>query len=69
MMECMAKSTRKAKRARKRHAKSCDGKVPYSTDKSARTAAEKMRAKRGQDTIQAYECQHCGQWHLGNRSW
>ena len=65
----MAKSTKKAKRARKRHAKSCDGKQQYPDGKSARASAEKMRIKKNQPSIQAYECQQCGLWHLGNRSW
>lgn len=64
----MAKSTRKQKGARKRHAKSCDGKQAYDNAKSAKTSAEKMRGK-GHRDIQHYECQQCGQWHLGNRSW
>lgn len=64
----MAKSTKKAKRARKRHAKSCDGKIVYSDAKSAKRSAEEMRM-RGQRTIQAYECQNCSQWHLGRRAW
>ena len=66
--EPVAKSTRKQKRARKRHAKSCDGKHAYSNAKSAKASAEAMRDK-GHRSIQHYECQQCGQWHLGNRSW
>ena len=65
----MAKSTNKAKRARKRHKKSCEGKLAYPNEKSAKLKAEILRAKKNQDTLTHYECQECKQWHLGNRSW
>ncbi len=65
----MAKSTKKQKRARKRHAKSCEGKHQYPNAKAARASAEVMRERHNQHTIQAYECQSCGGWHLGRRSW
>jgi len=65
----VSKSTNKEKRARKRHKKSCEGKVAYPDKKSAKVKAEFMRAKKNQASIQHYECQECGQWHLGNRSW
>lgn len=65
----MAKSTKKQKRARKRHAKSCEGKVPYANGKLAKASAEKLREVKNQHLLQAYECQECKSWHLGNRSW
>ena len=65
----VSKSTNKEKRARKRHKKSCEGKVAYPDKKSAKVKAEFMRAEKNQANIQHYECQECGQWHLGNRSW
>lgn len=65
----VSKSTSKEKRARKRHKKSCEGKVAYPDKKSAKLKAELMREKKNQASIQHYECQQCGQWHLGNRSW
>jgi len=65
----VSKSTKKEKRARKRHKKSCEGKMAYPDKKSAKAKAEFMRVKKNQASIQHYECQECGQWHLGNRSW
>ena len=65
----MAKTNAKRKKARKRHAKSCDGKQAYPNKKSAERSAEKLRANKNWHLITAYECQQCKSWHLGNRSW
>ena len=43
----MAKTPRKLKKARARHAKSCDGKQAYRGKKQAQEVAAKLRAERG----------------------
>lgn len=63
----MAKTPRKLKKARTRHAKSCDGKVQHGSKKEAERAAQKLRAERGRRNLSAYNCQQCGKWHLGTR--
>ena len=63
----MAKTPRKLKRARSRHAKSCDGKQAHSSKREAEEVAKKLRAERGRRNLSAYACQQCGKWHLGNR--
>ena len=63
----MAKTPRKLKKARARHAKSCDGKQAHKSRKEAEEVAAKLRAERGRRNLQAYACQECGKWHLGNK--
>ena len=63
----MAKTPRKLKKARARHAKSCEGKQAYRGKKHAQEVAAKLRAERGRRNLIAYACQECGKWHLGNR--
>jgi len=63
----MAKTPRKLKKARQRHAKSCEGKVQHKSKKEAERAVEKLRVERGRRNLSAYNCQTCGFWHLGNK--
>ncbi len=63
----MAKTPRKLKRARSRHAKSCEGKQPHKSRKEAEDTASKLRSERGRRNLVAYNCQQCGKWHLGNK--
>lgn len=63
----MAKTPRKLKKARARHAQSCEGKQPHKSRKEAEKVAATLRAERGRRNLVAYACQQCGKWHLGNR--
>ena len=63
----MAKTPRKLKKARARHAKSCEGKQPYRGKRQAEEVVAKLQAERGRRNLQAYACQQCGKWHLGNK--
>lgn len=64
----MAKTPRKLKKARARHAQSCEGKQAHKSKREAQDVAKKLRAERGRRGLQAYNCQTCGKWHLGNKS-
>jgi len=63
----MAKTPRKLKKARARHARSCDGKQPHKSKREAEDVAKKLQAERGRRGLTAYNCQTCGKWHLGNK--
>lgn len=62
----MAKPSRKLRKARARHAQSCEGKVAHRSKGEALKTAAQLKAERGR-TVRAYACQTCGKWHLGNR--
>lgn len=63
----MAKTPRKLKKARARHAKSCEGKQAHKSKREAEDVAKKLRAERGRRNLSAYNCQTCGKWHLGGK--
>ena len=49
----------------------CRRKIAYRSRVKADNAFEHMMAKRAAKDIQnlhVYQCQHCGKWHLGNRT-
>lgn len=63
----MAKTPRKLKKARQRHAQSCEGKQAHGSKKEAERVAKQLRVERGRRNLTAYNCQQCGKWHLGGR--
>jgi len=63
----MAKTPKKLKKARSRHAKSCEGKQAYKGRKAAQAVADKLKKERGRRNLSAYHCANCDKWHLGNR--
>lgn len=44
----------------KKHIVGCTGKIPYFSEKAARSAIKNNKHTKGQDL---YHCKHCGNWH------
>lgn len=49
------------------YASGCKGKVPYFSLAEAKRKIREMRDRGvGDRTLNAYECQHCGRFHVGH---
>ena len=45
--------------------RSCTRKKAYSTFDFARKVARKVNSEEEYEAVRAYECRHCGQFHIG----
>ena len=42
----------------------CRDKIPFATKEAAEGAAALAKHRYGKRSLKAYQCRHCGDWHL-----